>query len=232
MSLDYILERFPRLPLSKVIDILLQVCSGLSYAHEQGIVHQDIKPANIFVQPNDHVKIVDFGLACSPETTATGLEGTIFYAAPEAINGESVDERADIYSLGLTAFEMITGQRPFPEHDLTKMMEPGLDKDVPDPRTLIPDLPDELCRFIQGTTQRDRDARYQSIPQALTDLELLARKMDIECHPRLGEQEKMMRLFLFYQNQHEQGLKRLLEKFRTELKEIGVELREAEFKEG
>jgi CRP-like cAMP-binding protein/tRNA A-37 threonylcarbamoyl transferase component Bud32 len=229
MSLDYILEKLPRLPLSRVMDILLQVCSGLSYAHGHGIVHQDIKPANIFIQPNDHVKIVDFGLACSPETTDTGLGGTIFYAAPETINGESVDERADIYSLGLTVFEMITGQRPFPEHDLTKMMESGLDKDVPDPRTLIPDLPDELCRFIQGATQRDPDARYKSIPQALLDLEFLARKMGIKRHPRLGEQGKMMRLFLFYQDQDEQGVKRLVENFRHELKEIGAELRAAEF---
>ena len=96
LPLDYILERMQKLPLPRVVDILLQVCAGLDYAHKHGIVHQDIKPPNLFVQPNDQVKIVDFGLACSPGDTDSGLRGTIFYAPPELIEGDTVDERTDI----------------------------------------------------------------------------------------------------------------------------------------
>jgi serine/threonine protein kinase len=231
MPLDYMLEKTPKLPLSKVLDILLQVCNGLSYAHRQGIVHKDIKPANIFVQPNNCVKIVDFGLACQPGAMDCGLEGTIFYASPEAIDGDSVDERSDIYSLGIMAYEMITGQKPFPEDDINKMIKLRLNEDIPDPRSFIPDLPDELCKFIAEATQRDLNARYRSVGHALLDLEALAKEMEVMRKPRLREQGKMMSLFLFYQDNHELAVKRLVENVGHELREIGAELRAEEFKD-
>jgi serine/threonine protein kinase len=231
MSLDYILERIGRLPLTRTLDILLQVCAGLNYAHQEGILHQDIKPANIFVQPNDRVKIVDFGLACAPGDVDCSLRGTIFYGSPEQIEGDSVDERADVYSLGITAFEMITGQRPFPEDDINEMIDLRLNEDIPDPRTFIPDLPDELYKFIMCATQRDPAARYESVSQALHDLGSLAEKMGVKRQPQLREEQKMMSLFLFYQDQHELALKRLVEKFSHELNELGAELRAAEFKD-
>jgi serine/threonine protein kinase len=231
VPLDHILERIQRLPLSRALDILMQTCAGLAYAHEHGIVHQDIKPANIFVQPDDQVKIVDFGLACSPGDIDCSLRGTIFYASPEAIDGEPVDERADIYALGITAFEMITGHRPFPEDNITKMINSRLNDDIPDPRTFIPDLPDELYKFIIRATQRNPADRYKNISQPLLDLEPLAGKLNVKRQPRLREQRNVMNLFLFYQDQHDLVLKRLVEKFSHELKEIGAELRAAEFKD-
>ena len=83
LSLEYILNNMPRLPLSRVLDIILQVGAGLSYAHEQGIIHQDVKPGNIIIQPNDRAKILDFGLACSPGTIDFCLPGTVYYMSPE-----------------------------------------------------------------------------------------------------------------------------------------------------
>ena len=231
MPLDYLLEKTPRLPLLRVLDILMQVCAGLSYAHGLGIVHQDIKPANIFVQPDDRVKIVDFGLACSPGAMDCGLKGTIFYAAPEAIDSETVDERVDVYSLGMMAFEMATGQRPFPEDDINKAIELRLNEDLPDPRSIIPDLPDGLCKFIRGATQRDPDARYESIAEAVVDLEAVAREMDPKRQPRPRKPGKMMSLFLIYEDQHELAVRRLVENVSHELKEMGAELRAAEFKD-
>jgi serine/threonine protein kinase len=231
VSLDSILERMPRLPLPRVLDILLQVCAGLEYAHEQDIVHQDIKPGNIFIQRNNRAKIVDFGLACPPGTIDCGLPGTLFYMAPEQIDGETMNERTDIYSLGITAFEMICGQRPFPEDDMVKLMDPDLRGDVPDPRTLVPDLPDELHNFIMHATQRDSGARYKSMSQVIDDLEPLAEKMGVRPEPLLREQRKMISLFLFYEDQHELVLKRLVEDFSLELNKIGAELRAAEFKD-
>jgi len=231
MSLDNILERMGRLPLTRTLDILLQVCAGLNYAHQEGILHQDIKPANIFVQPNDRVKIVDFGLACTPGDVDCSLRGTIFYGSPEQIEGDFVDERADVYSLGITAFEIITGQRPFPEDDINEMINLRLNEDIPDPRTFIPDLPDELYKFIMCATQRDPAARYESVSQALHDLGSLAEKMGVKRQPQLREEQKMMSLFLFYQDHYELALKRLVEKFSHEVNELGAELRAAEFKD-
>ncbi len=231
VPLDSILGKMPRLPLAKVLDILLQVCAGLEYAHKQGIVHQDIKPANIFIQWNNRVKILDFGLACPPGTIECSMPGTAFYMSPEQVEGERIDERTDVYSLGLTAFELITGQRPFPEDDLMRVMDLHVNEDVQDPRSLIPDLPDEMCNFIKHATQRNPAARYNSISEVINDLELLAKKMGIELQPQLKEQRKMISLFLFYQDQHELALKRLVEDFSRELNLIGAEVRAAEFKD-
>ena len=232
VPLDSVLEKMPRLPFPRVLDILLQVCGGLEYAHGQGVVHQDIKPANIFLQYNNQAKILDFGLACPPGTIECAMmPGTVFYMSPEQIEGERIDERTDIYSLGLTAFEMITGQRPFAEDDVNKVLDLHVNEDVPDPRTLAPDLPEEVSNFIIRATRRRPAARYKSITQALHDLESLAKKMGVERPSRLREQRKMMSLFLFYEDQHQLVLKRLVEDFSHELNQIGAEVRAAEFKD-
>jgi serine/threonine protein kinase len=231
LPLDYILGKMEKLPASRVVDILLQVCAGLDYAHKQGIVHQDIKPPNLFVQPNDQVKIVDFGLACSPGDADSSLRGTIFYAPPELIEGDSVNEQTDIYCLGITAFEMITGQRPFPEDDINEMINMRLSEDIPDPRTFVPDLPEELCGFVIRSTQRDPNARYKSVSEAIHDLRPLVKKLGVKREPRLEEQRKMMSLFLFYPNHQELLLKRLVEGFSDELNKLGAELRTTEFRD-
>jgi serine/threonine protein kinase len=231
LPLDYLLEKMEKLPAPRVVDILLQVCAGLDYAHKQGIVHQDIKPPNIFVQPNDQVKIVDFGLACAPGDADSSLRGTIFYAPPELIEGDSVNEQTDIYCLGITAFEMITGQRPYPEDDINKMIDMRLHEDIPDPRTFVPDLPEELCGFVIRSTQRDPNERYKSISEAMDDLRPLVKKLGVKREPRLEEQRKMMSLFLFYPNQQELLLKRLVEGFGSELNKLGAELRTTELRD-
>jgi serine/threonine protein kinase len=231
VPLDSILEKMPKLPLSRVLHILLQVCAGLEYAHEHGIIHQDIKPGNIFVQWNNRAKIVDFGLACPPGTIDCGLPGTVFYMAPEQMDGETMDERTDIFSVGVTAFEMITGQRPFPEDDMTTMLDADLRGDVPDPRTLVPDLPDEMYDFIMRATRRDPAERYKSMSHVLHGLEPFAEKIGVRREIPLREERKMMSLFLFYHDQHELALKRLVEDFSNELNNIGAELRAAEFKD-
>lgn len=111
------------------------------------------------------------------------------------------------------------------------VMDLHVNEDVQDPRSLIPDLPDEMCNFIKHATRRDPAARYKSISEVINDLELLAKKMGIELQPQLKEQRKMMSLFLFYQDQNELALKRLVEDFSREVNLIGAELRAAEFKD-
>ena len=225
VPLDRVLNTMPRLPTFKILDVLLQVCNGLSYAHEQGIVHQDIKPGNVFIQADGRAKIVDFGLSCPPGTTDCGLPGTVYYMSPEQIKGDSIDERTDIYSLGIMAYEMATGQRPYPEDDLVQLMELRVIEDIPDPRTLVPDLPDELHYFIKRATRRDPAARFKSTWEIIRDLQPFADKMGVERRPQLEQRRKMMSLFLFYQEDQQLFLNRLVENFNSEVKKVGVELK-------
>ncbi len=203
VSLEKILDGIGRLPLSVVLDILLQVCVGLNYAHEQGFVHRDIKPANIFVQSNGRAKILDFGLACCPGTVDFCLPGTVYYMSPEQIEGEAVDERTDIYSLGIVAYEMITGQRPYPENDLAKLMDLHVREDIPDPRVLIPDLPDALHYFIKRATQRNPSARFKTVWEILRDLQPFADNMNPKTQAHQRVQKKTLSLFLSYEDGHQ-----------------------------
>ncbi|MCG6945831.1 MAG: protein kinase [Deltaproteobacteria bacterium] len=225
VPLDRVLHTMPKLPTFKVLDVLLQVCNGLSYAHEQGIVHQDIKPGNVFIQSDGRAKIVDFGLSCPPGTVDCGLPGTVYYMSPEQIKGDSIDERTDIYSLGIMAYEMTTGQRPYPEDDLSKLMELHVSEDIPDPRSLVPDLPDELHYFIKRATRRDPTARFKSTWEIIRDLQPFADKMGVERRPQLEQRRKMMSLFLFYQEDQQMFLNRLVENFNSEVNKMGVELK-------
>jgi serine/threonine protein kinase len=229
-SLEYILDKTPKMPLTWVLDILLQVCAGLSYAHDQGIVHQDIKPANIFVQADGKVKILDFGLACCPGTIDFCLPGTVLYMSPEQIEAEMVDVRTDIYSLGIMAYELVTGQRPYPEDDLYALMDLHVQEDVPDPRMLVPDLPDELHYVISRATRRDRSKRFKSVWEILRDLQPFADKLGLKRQPHLVQQKKLMSVLLSYQDEHQVIINHLMEDLSDELKKIGAVLQAADFK--
>jgi serine/threonine protein kinase len=225
VSLRNLLDKIPRLPLPAVLDILLQVCAGLNYAHEQGFIHRDIKPANILIQPDGRAKILDFGLACCPGTIDFSLPGTVYYTSPEQIEGEPVDERTDIYSLGIVAYEMITGQRPYPEDDLAKLMDLHVQEDVPDPRLLVPELPEALHYLIKRATQRNPSARFQTVWEILRDLQPLAKDMSPERKLHAEEQQKKLSLFLSYQDGHQLNLNDMVKDFSDELKKIGAVLR-------
>lgn len=185
-SLKNSLNRMPQQPLNRVIDILLQICSGLAHAHGQGILHQNLKPTNIFILPNDQVKLIDFGLAYPSGSTDASLGVGLAYMSPEQIAGKRLDERSDIYTLGITAFEMITGQRPFIVDDVDKFLEIQATQDIPDPRSLRPDLPEELCRFVIQATQKNPEKRYQKISEIINDLHPLTGRKDIIDYKKLN----------------------------------------------
>jgi serine/threonine protein kinase len=231
VPLSHMLKQMVRLPLPNALGILLDVCSGLSYAHGQGIVHQDIKPANLFVQPDKRVKIMDFGLAGSPGTAHPSLKGTFGYMSPEQIRGERVDERTDIYSLGVTVFEMITGLRPFSRDGIAESLSAQLTEDMPDPSRWVTDLPVEVRSYLFRSTRKAREDRFGSVAEIRSALQPLAEKMGIQVGARPPEQRKMMSLFLFYHEEHQLTLKRLVEAFGGELKRIGALLKAADFKD-
>jgi serine/threonine-protein kinase len=137
-----------RLAPAHVAKLAGQVATGLEYAHEQGVVHRDIKTANLFFTNKKLVKIMDFGLAKMVEEVrraTTVIGGTPYYMAPEQSAGEAIDRRADIYALGVTIFELLTGTVPFREGDVAfhhRHTQP------PDPRDLAPEVPAPFAELV------------------------------------------------------------------------------------
>lgn len=143
--------------------ILIESLDALHYAHEKGFVHRDIKPENIFLRTDGKVKIMDFGIA----TTTGGSEGktgrvigTPYYMSPEQITNKDLDGRADLYSLGITAFEMCCQELPFDADTIPELFGCHVNRPLPDPRLEAPDLPDDLHEFIVRACAKDPDARF------------------------------------------------------------------------
>jgi serine/threonine protein kinase len=172
-SLKKRIERGP-LKLDEAIDIAAQMAAGLQTAHEKGIVHRDIKSANVIITSTGQVKIMDFGLAkISGQTrlTMTGTTmGTVAYMSPEQARGEKVDHRTDTWSLGVVMYEMITGQLPF-KGDYEQVIVYGILNETPEPITgLRTGVPMELERIVNKLMAKSRDDRYQNVIELPVDL--------------------------------------------------------------
>jgi CRP-like cAMP-binding protein/tRNA A-37 threonylcarbamoyl transferase component Bud32 len=173
-SIDAMLGRLKTIPPVLAVNLLIQICSGLQYVHQRGIIHRDINSSNVIVRRGHQLKILDFGLACPIGTKDFSSLGTIAYMAPEQIEGDPMDQRTDIYAVGITAYEMVVGRRPFPEDDAQALADMHLTHDIPDPAASTPDLPQDLQRFIIKACRRDPDSRYGDMRQALADLSRIA----------------------------------------------------------
>ena len=158
-----------------VVSILLQICEGLDFAHNRGIIHRDIKPSNIRVLEDGTVKIMDFGIAKSLEggsnLTQTGIAlGTAGYLAPEQIQGGSVDPRTDIFAFGVVAYELVTGKRPFQGASLSNVLYQILNDEPTQPSDLTGDCTPELQAIILKCMAKDPNDRFQSIREILDAL--------------------------------------------------------------
>jgi serine/threonine protein kinase/Tfp pilus assembly protein PilF len=160
--------------INQVFDIAIQICEGLTKAHQQGIIHRDVKPQNILVDKDGRARILDFGLARLEREamiTRTGSTvGTVAYMSPEQARGERVDQRSDIFSLGVVLYEMITLQTPFKGEHEAAMMNSIL-SDTPEPLARYKsDVPQELQRIIDKALRKDISTRYQSAADMMADL--------------------------------------------------------------
>jgi len=160
----------------RAAQIILQAAHGLAAAHDAGIIHRDIKPANLMVDERGVVKIADFGVALPAETqtklTATGaMMGTPGYLSPEHCMGEPIDLRADIYALGVTYYEMLTGRMPFNAESPFALIRQIMQEDPPDVTQLNSEVDAESKRILMKMIARDRNARYQNCHELSTDLE-------------------------------------------------------------
>jgi TolB-like protein len=172
-----VLLKEKELSLNDVLDIVVQIGEGLDAAHKKGIVHRDIKPDNILLTDEALVKIMDFGLAklkgASKITKTHSTVGTLAYMSPEQARGEDVDQRTDIFSLGVVLYEMVTGRRPFRgEHEAAIMY--SLMNETPEPLARYKtNVPDELQRVVDKALSKDRGERYQHAEDMLVDLRTL-----------------------------------------------------------
>lgn len=147
---------------TKTRDILSQIAGALHYAHnhgEKGIVHRDIKPSNIVIDDYGNIKLTDFGIASPPKTREANIHGTPSYLAPEIIRGDDFDGRADIYSMGVMAFYMLTGSLPFSAVTLAKMLRMQVEQKPPDIRKSCPAIDSEFAGFIDSALCKDPDER-------------------------------------------------------------------------
>jgi eukaryotic-like serine/threonine-protein kinase len=226
-TLKEMIERLRVLPHRLTVDFLMQICSALAYAHRQGIVHRDVNPSNILVQPNDHLKVLDFGLACPTGTEDFSSLGTAYYMAPEQIDGGPVDGRTDIYALGIMAFEMVTGRRPFPEDNLKSLLDLHLTEDVMDPKCLVADIPEGLRKFIVTAARCDPDRRYQDMDQAIEALRPLVLESTPYIKP-MAIKRNSAAFIVNYTDDHRRALDQLMERFKTEARALGAEVTHVE----
>ena len=171
-----------RIPLPEAVKYTAQVCDALDYAHERNIVHRDVKPANVMLNVQGEAILTDFGIAKilgGQQHTATGaVIGTALYMSPEQIRGERLDERTDIYSLGVVLFEMVDGAPPFEADSAMSLLMMHLNDPVPDLRNYRQDVPDELVRIIEKALAKDRNRRYQKASEMATDLRRVLRVLE------------------------------------------------------
>lgn len=178
-SLADIIHQQDKLPLDRVLQIALDVCDALTRAHRLQVIHRDIKPANILLAEDGTPRLTDFGIARVSDRsriTATGsIIGTYAYLSPEACLGEELDERTDIWSLGVVLYEMLAGKRPFEEQNEAAILIAIMQKPHPPLTDFSPDTPPALVSLINRMMEKDSDLRISSIRQVGIEIEAMLR---------------------------------------------------------
>ena len=168
---DYI-KRKKKLSVREATSIAIQVSLGLEAAHKCGLVHRDVKPQNIMISTDGKVKLSDFGIAraASSNTISSNVMGSVHYSSPEQVRGGFANAQSDIYSLGITLYEMVTGRVPFDGDTSVSIAIKHLQEEIVPPNKYVPDLPYSLNQIILKCTQKSVDRRYASMADLIMDL--------------------------------------------------------------
>ena len=173
ITLKEYIEKKERLSAKEAISISIQMISGIQAAHNHHIIHRDIKPQNIIISKDGKVKVTDFGIARATTSTATistNVMGSVHYTSPEQAKGGIVDERSDIYSAGITMYEMVTGHVPFDGDSTVSVALKHLKEKIVAPSVEVPDIPYSLDCIIMKCTEKNVERRYQNCQALISDL--------------------------------------------------------------
>ena len=174
------------LPVPVVLRTLARVAQALAHAHAQGVVHRDVKPANVMFEPVSHtVKVTDFGIASLADafSTRTGLVlGTPSYMSPEQLTGGRVDGRSDLYALGVMLFQLVTGALPHRSESMAGLLHQIVNAVAPDVRTLRADLPEALAEVLKVALEKRPELRYCDATQFAADLVMIADTLDAQAN--------------------------------------------------
>lgn len=172
ITLKKYIEKKARLSVKEAISIAIQVCMGIEAAHNNHIIHRDIKPQNIIISKEGKVKVTDFGIAkaATSNTITSNVMGSVHYTSPEQARGGYSDAKSDIYSLGITMFEMLTGRVPFNGETTVAIAIKHIQEEMPSPREYVSEIPVSVEQIVYKCCQKSPDRRYQSMGELITDL--------------------------------------------------------------
>lgn len=172
ITLKEYIKRKGRLSHKELISIAIQMCTGIGAAHAANIIHRDIKPQNIIISKDGKVKVTDFGIAkaTTSNTISSNAMGSVHYTSPEQARGGFSDAKSDIYSIGITLFEMATGRVPFDGDSTVSVAIKHLQEEITPPSEFVPDIPYSLEQIILKCTQKNSERRYASTNELIRDL--------------------------------------------------------------
>lgn len=172
ITLKKYIEKKARLSVKEAISIAIQVSMGIEAAHNNHIIHRDIKPQNIIISKEGKVKVTDFGIAkaATSNTITSNVMGSVHYTSPEQARGGYSDEKSDIYSLGVTMFEMLTGRVPFNGETTVAIAIKHIQEEMPSPREYVSEIPISVEQIVFKCCQKSPDRRYQSMGELIADL--------------------------------------------------------------
>ena len=179
ITLKQYLQKAGALSPSEVLSFTSQIAKALDHAHNKGIIHRDIKPQNIMLLKDGMIKVADFGIASLQsdiEDSSGETVGSVHYIAPEQARGAAPDARSDIYSLGIVMYEMLTGKLPYIGNSDAEVAVMHMNTQAEPPRSILPDIPEELERICLKAMESDIDARYQTAAELLDDLESFSKQ--------------------------------------------------------
>jgi serine/threonine-protein kinase len=181
------MEQQPPLTLDDKLDIVAQLCAGLGYAHSQGVVHRDVKPANVFLLEDGSVKLLDFGIAKLSTSTLTrqgDVIGSAPYMSPEQVSGtQDLDGRSDVWSTGVLLYELLTGRKPFDGEGLTTVIVGILKEEPPSVEKYVPGVPKPIVDVVARALCKDRDQRFQTAEELGRELQLIRKTQNLSNLP-------------------------------------------------
>ena len=172
ITLKKYIEKKARLSYKEAVSIAIQVSMGIEAAHNNHIIHRDIKPQNIIISKDGKVKVTDFGIAkaATSNTITSNVMGSVHYTSPEQARGGYSDEKSDIYSLGITMFEMLTGRVPFNGETTVAIAIKHIQEEMPSPKEFVPEIPASVESIVLKCCQKSPDRRYQNMQELIADL--------------------------------------------------------------